>query len=115
MGKSSKISTDNIFETLGFNTIEARILKQKSALLMQIETEIDQRDMSISAAANELSVSRSKLSKVLRGIDVGSVSLDWLFTVLAKLGQNANIVVAKANPRTPPISIAKARRTGSAG
>jgi predicted XRE-type DNA-binding protein len=94
-----EIGSGNVYEDLGYK--DADVMARKSALVHRIDTIIRDRAMTQTQAAEVLGVDQSDLSKILRG-QFRSISLEKIFGMLIKLGEDATI-----NVHTKPLEEAR--------
>lgn len=92
--KDYEISSGNVFQDLGFEDFEEKLTKAE--LARQINSIIDQRELSQSDAAKLLNIDQPKVSALNKGKLVG-FSLERLFRFLNILGQNITIKVSPKN------------------
>ena len=83
----------NIFEDLGFDTIEASKLKIKAQLMCQISEWIKDKKLKQEEASHLLHVTRPRVSDVLRGKS-GKFTIDALVDMLERIGKHVSIQVS---------------------
>ena len=82
---SITVSSGNVFADRGFDDAEARVLKIRAGLIVELEQAIVGQGLTQTAAANILGVSQSRVSDLIRG-KVEKFSLDMLVTFAARMG-----------------------------
>lgn len=93
MAKLTK-SGGNVFEDLGFDSIEAENLKLRAQLMRELETLIHKKRLSQSEAAELLGIHQSRVSDLVRG-KIDRFSIDMLVKLLAKTGRHVEIKVKR--------------------
>lgn len=88
------VSSDNVFEDLGFEREEAAVLKIKADLMIEIEKAMKAQRLTQSRAAQILGVSRPRLNRMLHGRFEG-VTIDRLVQMLERTGKHVSIKVGK--------------------
>ena len=83
----------NIFADLGHSPEEANKLKLKSQLMMQIERWIKVSDLTQAQAAEILSVTRPRVSDLVRG-KIGKFTIDALVDMVERTGHHVTLEVA---------------------
>ncbi|NOQ47393.1 MAG: helix-turn-helix domain-containing protein [Desulfobulbaceae bacterium] len=82
----------NIFEDLGFNSVEAAKLKIKAQLMCQISEWINEKNLKQEEASNLLHVTRPRVSDVMRG-KTGKFTIDALVDMLERTGKHITVQV----------------------
>lgn len=90
--EKATIGSGNVFEDLGFPN--AKVMKYKADLLIQISKIIKQRKWTQVRAAKELGIPQPKLSGILSGRV--SVTIDKLVAYLEMLGYEVEMTPKKA-------------------
>ncbi len=85
-------ASDNIFEDLGFDKIEAEKLKIKAQLMCQISEWIKEKDLKQEEASKLLHVTRPRISDVMRGKS-SKFTIDSLVDMLERAGKHITIQV----------------------
>lgn len=88
------VSSDNVFEDLGFEREEAAVLKIKADLMIEIEKVMKAQRLTQSRAAQILGVSRPRLNRMLHGRFEG-VTIDRLVQMLERTGKHVSVKVGK--------------------
>ncbi|MDZ7670962.1 MAG: helix-turn-helix transcriptional regulator [Gammaproteobacteria bacterium] len=88
------VSSDNVFEDLGFEREEAAVLKIKADLMIEIEKAMKAQRLTQSRAAQILGVSRPRLNRMLHGRFEG-VTIDRLVQMLERTGKHVSVKVGK--------------------
>ncbi|MCW5212429.1 XRE family transcriptional regulator [Desulfobulbus sp. TB] len=83
----------NIFEDLGFNSIEASKLKIKAQLMCQISEWIKEKQLKQEEASSLLHVTRPRVSDVMRG-KTGKFTIDALVDMLERIGKHITVQVS---------------------
>lgn len=86
---------ESVWEALGFPPLQAANLHVRSALMMQIETIIEQSGWSQAEAAKRCGVSQPRVNDLLRG-RMDRFSIDALVKMAAALGQRVNFKLEAA-------------------
>lgn len=84
--------TTNIFEKLGFDSVESNKLNIKSTLMMAIEDYIRCHGLTQERAAELMHVTRPRISDVVRG-KIDKFTIDALVDMLAHVGLSVDIKV----------------------
>lgn len=92
--KEYEISSGNVFQDLGSKNFEEKLTKAE--LARQINSIIDQKELSQSEAAKLLNIDQPKISALNKG-KLAGFSLERLFRFLNILGQNITIKVSPKN------------------
>jgi len=94
------LSSGNVFEDLGFKN--AKIMKYKAELVIQLAKIIRQKKLTQMEAASKLGIAQSKLSAILSGRV--SLTLDKLITYLDTLGCEIEFKakIVKTAPKSKP-------------
>lgn len=97
MARKLKITTGtgNIFLDLGIPKVEAKNLKLRSELMMQIDDLCRESGMTQAQAAKALGLTQPRLNALLKG-RIGLFSLDALVNIASRAGLNVRLVVKKA-------------------
>lgn len=83
----------NAFDALFDDPVVAQNLKIRSELMIQIEKEITDRELTQQQAADLLEVSQPRISDLVKG-KIEKFSIDMLVNMLAALGKNVTINAA---------------------
>jgi len=83
----------NIFADLGHSPEEANKLKLKSQLMVEVTLWIQQNGYTQKQAAEILSVSRPRVSDLMRG-KIGKFTIDTLVDMVEKTGHHVTLEVA---------------------
>jgi predicted XRE-type DNA-binding protein len=86
-------SSGNVFTDLGFAPEEAAILAMRADLMAQLRQIIEKRNWTQAEAANNLGVSQSRISDLMRG-KWDKFSLDMLVTLATRAGLNCKLKLA---------------------
>ena len=87
--------SNNIFEDLGFDRLEAENLRMRADLIIRIVQYYRKSGMTQVAAAKTLGLTQPRLNALLRG-KIGQFSLDSLVNIAAHAGLDVRLVVKKA-------------------
>src|SRR3990167_6385047 len=91
-------SSGNVFKDLGFAEEEAKHLRVRADLLIQIQMALKARGLKQAEAAKLLGVTQPRVSDLVRGrIDL--FSIDTLIDMLARLGIRAKLVLQPSRRR----------------
>lgn len=93
--------SDNVFEDLGFDEAEAALLKAKSDATLALRKAVERAELSQTKAAEIAGMSRPTLNRIFKG-DLGSISLDRIFTASHKLGVSQKTVYTQARRKKAP-------------
>lgn len=91
-----EVGSTNVYADLGYS--DAAEMQRKSSLAAQIARAIKARHLTQEAAAALLGIEQAKISKITRGQFRG-VSEAKMLELVAKLGHDVTIIVAKAQAR----------------
>lgn len=83
----------NAFDALFDDPVVEQNLKIRSELMIQIEKEITDRELTQQQAADLLEVSQPRISDLVKG-KIEKFSIDMLVNMLAALGKNVTINAA---------------------
>ncbi len=83
-------TTDNIFEDLGFDKLEAANMKIRAELLLEIREHIRKNGLKQKEAAVLLGINQPDVSALVNG-QIFKFSIDALINMLAKLGREFKI------------------------
>jgi predicted XRE-type DNA-binding protein len=86
-------SSGNVFTDLGFAPEEAAILAMRADLMAQLRQIIEKRNWTQAEAANNLGVSQSRISDLMRG-KWDKFSLDMLVTLATRAGLHCKLKLA---------------------
>lgn len=92
--KPTHISTDNVFEDLGFSPDEAAVLRMKTALHMEIMQVIENRKLSRRDLEQVLGVPQPRVSELLSG-KISKMTADKLAKYLHRLGRQVEIATSE--------------------
>jgi predicted XRE-type DNA-binding protein len=87
-----KVTTDNIFEDLGFSPDEAALLKRKTLLLLELETIVKQNRFNLTQAAKRFGV-RNAVIKELKSNNIDFFTIDLLIQMLDHAGKDVQMIV----------------------
>lgn len=87
-----KESSENVFESIGFDRAEAAVLKVKSDLRIELETGLKRWKLNQTQAAKALGISRSRLNRLLKG-HLDKISVDKLIAMHERLGAAVSVTV----------------------
>jgi predicted XRE-type DNA-binding protein len=82
----------NVFEDLGFDPIEAKKLKMKSEMMIQLSQWIRENNLKPADAAKILKVTRPRVSDVMRG-KINKLTIDALIDMLELTGHHVTISI----------------------
>lgn len=83
----------NVFEDLGFDTVEAQKLKIKSELMISISQWIEDNKLKQEDAAKLLKVSRPRISDVVRG-KIEKFTIDALVDMVELSGHKVHLSIS---------------------
>ena len=83
-------TTDNIFEDLGFDKLEAANMKIRAELLLEIREHIRKKGLKQKEAAALLGINQPDVSALMHGL-IYKFSIDALVNMLAKIGRELKI------------------------
>jgi predicted XRE-type DNA-binding protein len=86
-------SKGNVFADLGFPPEEAAILAMRAELMAQMRLTIEKRNWTQAEAAQNLGVSQSRISDLMRG-KWDKFSLDMLITLASRAGLSCKLKLA---------------------
>ncbi len=86
------VTKDSVLDDLGFDSGEAENLKIRAALMRAIDTELKAKKLTQVAAAKLLRISQPRISDLIRG-KIHSFTIDFLITVLLRLGKPVHLVI----------------------
>ncbi len=92
-----EVGSGNVFADLGLPNPEERLAK--ALLSIAIERAMEERDLTVSAAAKLMQCTKADLSRVIRG-DLDEFSMDRLFRFLNALGMDVRIQITPKAPET---------------
>jgi predicted XRE-type DNA-binding protein len=87
-----KITTENIFEDLGFPAAEAALLKRKTLLMLELEAIIKRSRLDARKAAKRFGVDKSVV-KELKTNNLDFFSTDLLIQMLDHAGKDVQMIV----------------------
>lgn len=87
-----KVTTDTIFEDLGFSPVEAALLKRKTLLMLELETIIKRGKLNVPQAAKRFGVDKSVI-KELKENHIDFFSIDVLIRMLDHAGKDVQMIV----------------------
>ncbi len=87
-------TTDNIFEDLGFDKLEAANMKVRSELLIEIREHIRKKGIKQKDAAILLGINQPDVSALMNGL-IFKFSIDALVNMLAKIGRELKITTRR--------------------
>ncbi len=96
---------DNVFEDVGFDKSEARVLLAKSKLVVAIRAMIEDAGWTQTEASKVIGMTQPCLSRMLRG-DFNEISETKLLDCLMRLGCDIKITIG----RRPAASVKKKKR-----
>jgi len=83
-------TTDNIFEDLGFDNLEAANMKIRAELLLEIREYVRKNGLKQREAAELLGINQPDVSALMNGL-IFKFSIDALVNMLARLGREFKI------------------------
>lgn len=86
-------SSGNVFEDLGFDESEARVMALRAHLMIRLSMELKARGWTQAEAAKRLGVTQPRVSKLSKGA-WKEFSLDMLLTLAGRAGLKAELRVA---------------------
>src|SRR6185503_19097832 len=92
-----EVSSGNVFEDLGFEDSEERLLKAK--LASKIAQLVEQKGWTQAQTAERIRLDQPKVSRLLRG-QLSGFSADRLFAILNRLGHSVEVRIS-AKERAP--------------
>ncbi len=92
------IGSGNVFKDLGFDDIEAELLKQKTEAALRIRQAMALAGLSQAQLAKEINMSRPGLNRILSG-NVSNVTMDKLYRIACGVGASAQFVVSPPKVR----------------
>lgn len=93
MSVQEHITTNNIFEDLGFNKAEAINLKVRSNLMLAVRDYIEKNQLSQKEAARKLGIDQPQISRLLQG-KIGNFTIDKLIIMLSRVGIKVSVKIA---------------------
>lgn len=88
-------SSGNVFADLGFSPEEAALLKLRAQLMADLRETLAARGWTQTQAAQELGVSQSRISDLVRG-KWQQFSLDMLITLAVRAGRQVHVELTSA-------------------
>jgi len=82
--------TENIFEQIGFEKLEAANMKIRAELLLEIREHLRRKGLKQKEAATLLEINQPEVSALMNGM-IYKFSIDALVNMLARLGQEVKI------------------------
>ncbi len=82
--------TENIFEQLGFEKLEAANMKIRAELLLEIREHLRRKGLKQKEAATLLEINQPEVSALMNGM-IYKFSIDALVNMLARLGHEVKI------------------------
>jgi predicted XRE-type DNA-binding protein len=92
--KPAHVSTDNIFEDLGFSPDEAAVLRMKTAMHMEIMRVIEQHGYSRRDLERVLDVPQPRVSELMSG-KISKMTADKLAKYLHRLGRQVEVTTSQ--------------------
>lgn len=89
---TAHVTKGNVLDDLGFDADEVENLKIRAALMRAIDAELKIQKLTQAAAAQLLRISQPRVSDLIRG-KVHSFTIDFLITVLLRLGKPVHLVI----------------------
>lgn len=86
-------STDNIFEVLGYDKVEADSLLIRSKLVGELKQYIRDSGMSLRTAADFFGVSHPRISDIMKG-RIDKFKIDYLVDLITKTGKRVTVHIA---------------------
>ncbi|MEH6652090.1 MAG: helix-turn-helix transcriptional regulator [Motiliproteus sp.] len=83
----------NIFEDLGFDSAEAKTLKMKSELMIEVAKYIKDNSLSQLEAGRRMHVTRTRISNAVNG-KAENFTIDALVKMLSSVGKEVELKVA---------------------
>lgn len=106
------VTTDNLFEALGFSPAEALELKVRSEIYRELIRHIRERGLKQTELAKTLGIHQPDVSHLMNG-RISKFSVGKLIQFAAKMDLNASIKVTKAKTKdssaTPAVANSKRR------
>jgi len=87
--------TNNIFRTIGFAAGEAKILKLRAMLMVELEKHIREKGLTQKKAVERLGFTQPRISDLMRG-KIELFSVDTLITMLAHAGLKVDVKVSRS-------------------
>ncbi len=87
-------TTDNIFEDLGFDKLDAANMKIRAELLLEIREHIRKKGLKQKEAAVLLGINQPDVSALMNG-HIFKFSIDALVNMLAKIGHEFKIITRR--------------------
>ena len=87
-----KVTTDNVFEDLGFPAHEAAVLKRKTLLMIELEKIIQAGRLNVLQAAKRFGINKATVQK-LKENDIDFFSTDLLIQMLDRAGKDVQLTV----------------------
>ena len=98
ISKPTHVTTDKLFEDLGFSTEEAAVLELKLTLHGEIMKVVEKRKLSSRDVEKLLDISQPKASDLLNG-KISQMSADRLTKYLHRLGRRVKVTTTVAKGR----------------
>lgn len=95
-----KYGSDNVFEDVGFDKDEARVLLAKSKLVLAIHCMIESAGWTQTEAARAMGMTQPCLSRMLRG-DFNEISESKLLDCLVRLGCDVKVTIGRRRAARP--------------
>ncbi len=92
--KPAHVTTDNIFEDLGFSPDEAAVLRMKTAMHMEIMRVVEERGLSRRDLERLLDVPQPRVSELLSG-KISKMTADKLTKYLHRLGRQVEVTTSE--------------------
>jgi predicted XRE-type DNA-binding protein len=86
-------SCGNVFEDLGFDPAEAKVMAMRVELLVSLQKRIEEDGLTQAETAKRLHITQPRVSKIKRGA-WKDFSLDMLLTLAARAGLHAELRLA---------------------
>jgi predicted XRE-type DNA-binding protein len=93
--KATHVSTDKLFEDLGFSTEQAAVFELKLSLHNEIMKVVDKQKLTARQLEKILDVTQSRASELLNG-KISQMSADRLTKYLYRLGRQVKVTTTKA-------------------
>lgn len=85
-----RLGSQNLFEDLGFDPLEAANLKIRADLMIDLRRFIEERGWNQAQAAKFFAETQPRISNLLKG-EIGRFSVDKLINMLAKAGMTVQV------------------------
>lgn len=100
--KPTQVSTDKLFEDLGFSTDEAVVMELKLTLHNELLKVVKKKKFTSRQVEKLLDISQPKASDLLNG-KITSMSVDRLTKYLHRLGRRVKVTTTASRPATETV------------